>query len=84
MPRIHRLQHFQRLAAPDLPNDDAVRTHSETRPDQIAHGNLLRTIPVLYPCFQADKIRYMADLKLCRILDRNDAFLLGNIAGHGV
>ena len=40
MPRVHRLKHVERLAAPYLADDDPIRSHAQGVPNQVAHGDL--------------------------------------------
>ena len=40
VPRVHRLKHVERLAAPYLADDDPIRSHAQGVPNQVAHGDL--------------------------------------------
>ena len=83
VPRVHRLEHVERLAAAAFSDDDAVRAHPQGIADEIAYGDGAAPLDVGRPGFQPDHVRLLkADFG--RVLYGDDPLLLGDEAGQGV
>ena len=77
MTGVHRLEHVERFRPADLTDDDAVRAHAQGVTDQVPDPDLTATLGVRRAGFQAHDVRLL-QLKLRRILDRDDALALGD------
>src|SRR5262249_41705737 len=53
---VHRLQHVERLARPDLADDDAVRPHAQRVLDQIPLADLALALDVGGPRLEPDDV----------------------------
>ena len=80
---VHRLQHVERLAAATLADDDPVGSH----PQGVAHkvANLDRTLAldVGGTGLKPNHVR-LPELKLGRVLDRDDPLVRRDEAGEDV
>ncbi len=83
MPRVHRLQHVQRLAAAHLTNDDAVGTHAQSVAHEIADGDLSRSLEVRGTALEPEHV-LLLKLKLRSVLYRDDPFTGGDEAGQHI
>ena len=80
---IHRLQHIQRLAAANLADDDAIRTHTQCVTYKVANGDLSGSLQVSRSRFKREHMALL-ELNFRRILDGYDAFVIGNKGGEYV
>ncbi len=76
---IHRVQHVERFLPSHLADDDAVRRHTEGRLDQVLHADLTFALCVCVSRFEGDEVRYVPDLELGGVLDRDDTFIRRDI-----
>src|SRR3990172_5990346 len=83
VPRVHRLQHVQRLASPNLPDDDPVGPHPKGIPDEIPlrHGSL--PFDIGGAGLEPHDVLLLED-QLRRILDGDDPFRVGYGSGKDV
>src|SRR5437660_8484595 len=76
MASIQSLQEVEGFATTNFPDDDPVRPVAQAGLQQIADGDCGNA--VLFPaCLEADKIR-LVDPYFSRVLDKNDAVLVGD------
>jgi hypothetical protein len=83
MAGVHGLQHVEGLAAADLSNDDAVRSHPQRIPHQIAHGDLAPAFDVRRARFEPHHVR-LPEPELGGVLDRDEAFAIRDEAREHV
>jgi hypothetical protein len=81
--RVHGLEHVQHLVAADLADDDAVGTHTQG----VAHQVALRDLPL--PSMLGGRVSSRTtcgcwSMELGRVLDRDDALLVRNVAREDV
>src|SRR3989304_1415806 len=77
VPRVHRLEHVERLAAADLADDDPVRPHPESVAYEVTHRDLAAALDVRRTRLEPDHMR-LADAQFRGILDRDNALVLGH------
>ena len=53
---IHCLEHVERLARSDFANDDAIRPHAQRVSDKVTLIDLIFSLDVGGPCFEADDV----------------------------
>ena len=75
--RVHRLEHVECLGAADLADDDPVGSHAQGVAHELADRDLALTLDVLRPRLEAEHVLLM-ELKLRRVLDRDDPVGFGN------
>ena len=83
VPGVERLEHVERLRAPDLADDEAVGPHAQRGPHQRAHADPAGTLGIRRPCFEPHHVR-LREPQLGRLLDRDDALGGGDRAGERV
>ena len=83
VPGVHGLQHVERLAAAALAHHDPVRPHAQGVADEIANGDLALSLDVRRPRLELDPV-LLGKLQLGRVLDGDDPFLRGDVAGQDV
>src|SRR5262249_48595840 len=79
----HRLDQVQRLAAADLADDDAVGPHAQRVHEQVADGDLAVAVGPRRLGLEVDGVR-LVELELGRVLDDDDALVVGDGGGQGV
>ena len=77
MARVHRLQHVERFLAADLADDDAIGPHTQRVDQQLPLPDRAFAFDVRRARFEAHHVR-LAQLKLGRVLDRDDAVAVGD------
>ena len=75
MAGIHGLEHFERFRSARLADDDAIGPHTQTVPDEIAHGDLTLAFEVRRPRLEADDVRLL-QLQLGGVLAGDDALVV--------
>ena len=75
---IHRLQHVEGFWPTDLTDDQTVWPHTQRRDDQVADADLFAVGPG-WTSFESSHVA-LAQLQLGRILDGDDAFIVGQVA----
>ena len=83
MAGVHGLQKVERFGSAHLAHDDAFGTHTQTVPDQIAHGDLALPFEIGRTRFQAHDMRLL-QLKFGRVFAGDDAFFRVDIGGHAI
>ena len=73
----HGLDEVERLAAAQLADDDAVRTHAERDPEERADRDLAASLGVGRAAFEGDDV-IAEERELLRVLDDHDAFVVGD------
>src|SRR5438309_11508109 len=77
MPRVHRVQEIERLAAADLADDYPVWRHPQRLVDEHLDGDRALAFDVRRPAFQRNAVRKLApQMQLGLILDGDDALVL--------
>ena len=79
MARGQGLEHRYRLRAPNLADNDPVRSHSQTGLDQIVHGNLSPALHIGIPGLHSYQIIHVKKLQFRRIFDRDDPLRCSDI-----
>ena len=74
---VHRLEHVERLAATHLADDDPVGPHAQRVADQVADADLALALDVRRTALEADDVT-LVELELGGVLDRDDAFVVGD------
>ena len=77
MTGVHGLQHVERLAAADLADDDAVRTHTQGVLHEVADRDLALALDVRGTRLERHDMRLL-ELQLGRVLDGDDTLALGD------
>ena len=77
MAGVHGLQHVQGFAAAHLAQHDAIRPHTKSIDHQFALTHCAFALDVRRTAFHSDDMRLL-HLQFGGILDRNNAFPLGN------
>ena len=72
MTGVERLQHVERLAAPDLPDDDPVRPHPQSGAHQRPDRHRARTLGVRRTRLEPHDVRLL-EPELGGLLDGDDA-----------
>src|ERR1017187_4194 len=80
---VHRLQHVKRLLAANFTDDNAVGTHTQSVDQELPLMDGALPFDVRGTRFQSHDVRLM-ELQLSSILDRYDAFTIGQITGEHV
>ena len=80
---IHRLEHVEALGTADLAQDDAVRSHAQRIPHQVALIDLAGPLGAHRARLQPDHVRLL-QLQLRGILDRDDPVGRIDLLGQGV
>src|SRR5262249_16340394 len=80
---VHGLQQVERFGSAHLADDDPLRPHTQTIPDQVAHRDLAFALEVRRPGFQPHRV-WLLQLQLSRALAGDDAFVVGEGAGETV
>ena len=75
MPCVERLKHIDRFLAPDFPDNDPVRAHPQTGPDQVPDAHGVAAFIIGRAGFQPDQILDALDLKLAIVLDGDNTLL---------
>ena len=75
--RGHRLDEIERLAAAALADDDAIGPHAQGGAQKIADGDRAAPLGVGRARLEVDRVRLL-QLHLRRVLDDDDALVLGN------
>jgi len=83
MARVHGLEHVQHLVAAHLADHDAVGTHTERVPDEVALRDRAASFDVRRTGLEPHHVRLL-ELELRRVLDRDDALALGDVAREDV
>ena len=73
----------ERLGSAHLADDDAFGTHTQTVPDEIAHGDLALALEIGRARFQAHHVRLL-QLKFGRVFAGDDALFGVDIGGETV
>src|SRR3990170_5385001 len=73
VPGVHRLEHVERLSAPDLADDDPVGPHAKRVPDKIALRHGSPALDVGRPGLEAHHV-FLLENQLGGILDGHDPF----------
>jgi len=76
VPRVHRLQHVERLAAPAFPDDDPVGAHPERVDEQLSDGDLPLALSTRRPGLEPDHIAVL-ELEARGVLDGDDPLPFG-------
>ncbi len=74
VPGVERSQQVDDLGAPALPDDQAIGTHAQGLPDQVAQGHLARALDVGCTSGERDDVR-MVGHELGQVLDEHEAFM---------
>ena len=74
---VHRLEHVQRLATATLADDDAIGPHSQAVDDQLADVHRAAALDIGRPGLEGDHV-LLAELELGRVLDGDDALVVGD------
>ena len=77
--RVHRLEHVERLGAATLADDDPVGPHAERIANEVADAYLALALDVRRARLQRHDVSLL-ELKLRRVLDRDDPLVVGNVA----
>src|SRR5450759_5106010 len=77
VPRVHGLQHVERLTATTLTDDDAVRAHTQTALDQLADRHGALAFDVRRARLELDPVRLL-ELELRGVLTRDQSLRLGD------
>ena len=83
MARHHRLDHIERLAAAALADDDAVGALAQRMDDELSDGDLALALDVGSTCGLAHDMGLL-EAQLRRVLDCDDALVVGDEGGAGV
>ena len=83
MAGVHRLQQVEGLRSAHLADDDALGTHAQAVPDEVAHGDLALALEVGRARLEAHDVRLL-ELKLGRVLAGDDALVVLDVAGEAV
>src|SRR5204862_2105883 len=81
--RVHGLEHVEGLATADLTDHDAVGSHTQRVPDEVANGDLTATFDVRGTGFHRQHV-VLVELKLLGVLDGDDALVVGDERRHHV
>ena len=74
---VHGLEHVERLTAAALADDDAIGPHAQGVAHQLADGDRALAFDVRRPRLERDDV-LLAQLQLGRVLDRDDALVVGD------
>ena len=80
---VHRLQHVERFFAADLADDDAVGPHTQGVAHQLPLADRALAFDVGRPRLEPHDV-LLLQLQLGRVLDRDDALVLGDEARQHV
>ena len=80
---VHRLQHVERFVAPDLADDDAIRTHTQGVDHEVALPDRALAFDVGRPRLEPDDVA-LPHHQLGGVLDRDDALEVRDEAGEHV
>ena len=80
---VHGLEHVERLRAADLADDDPVGPHAQGVPDELADPDLALALDVRRARLERDHV-ILLELELGRVLDRDDALVVGHERRQGV
>src|SRR6266576_1497463 len=83
MARIHGLQHIESFLPAYFSHDDSVRTHPQTVDNQLSCLNSALSFRIGRTAFQSHNVSLL-QLQFCRILDRDNALLRGDITGEHI
>ena len=75
MTGVHGLEHVQGLTATDLADDDAIGSHPERVPDQIADGDLAAALDVGRPGLERNDVG-LGEAELGGVFDRDEPLLV--------
>src|SRR5579862_6158656 len=83
MPRVHSLEHVQRLLATDLTYDDPVGSHTQTIDQQLPLFHSTLPFHVRRAALQADDVTLL-QLQFCGVFYGYDSFLIGYESGKDI
>ena len=83
MAGVHRLEHVQGLRAADLADDDPIGPHAQGVADELADLDLAHPFDVRRPGLERHDV-VLLELKLRRVLDRDDALAGRDEGAHRV
>ena len=84
VPRVHGLQHVNRLAAAHLSHHNPIGPHAQRIDDEHANGDLARALDGGVTGLKAGDVRFGGKLELGRVLDGHDALARIDLTRQGV
>ena len=75
MPRVHRLEHVERLGASHLADDDPVRAHTQRVAHEVADRDVALALDVRRAGLEPEHVA-LVERQLGRVLDRHDPLVV--------